>query len=50
MPGFVFVDYSALESELTEDGRYFAVMTGLDHIDNWINLDEGEYQNRKSIL
>jgi len=48
MPGFVFVDYSALESELTEDGRYFAVMTGLDHIDNWINLDEGEYQNRKN--
>jgi len=47
MPPYTFVDYSQIDSGLNNEGRHFAVMCGIDHIDNWDKLDDEQYETRK---
>lgn len=47
VPGFVFVDYNQIDSDLTDEGYYLGVLCGLDHISNWIDMDEETYRLRK---
>ncbi|MGE5893001.1 MAG: phytoene desaturase family protein [bacterium] len=48
MPGFVFVDYSMIDSGLSIPDRHYAVLCGVDQIENWSRLDEQTYKDRKA--
>ncbi|WP_297205214.1 NAD(P)/FAD-dependent oxidoreductase [uncultured Brachyspira sp.] len=49
---FVFVDYSAIDSGLVEEGdnRSFAVLTGPSFLDEWKDLSDEEYKARKKEM
>lgn len=44
---FVFVDYNAIDSGMNSDGNYTASLCAADYIDQWENLEEQEYKNKK---
>ena len=49
--GFVFVDYSQIDSKLTKDNsKSFGVICLTDFIDEWINLDDSSYYAKKDLL
>lgn len=47
MPGYVFTDYSKLDTGLNLKSRHFAVLCGIDDIENWQHLSEEQYYQRK---
>lgn len=47
--GFTFVDYSIIDSELTEDGYVGAIAT-TDYLDQWVHLCEDEYKRKKVLI
>ncbi|AUM14275.1 phytoene desaturase family protein [Ketobacter alkanivorans] len=47
MPGYVFTDYSKLNTGLNEKSRHFAVLCGIDDMNNWEDLSEQDYYARK---
>ncbi|MFX1423671.1 MAG: phytoene desaturase family protein [Promethearchaeota archaeon] len=47
--GFVFVDYSIIDSNLTKEG-YVGVITTTDYLEHWENLCEDEYQVKKNLV
>lgn len=49
---FVFVDYSIIDSGLTEenDERGFGVLTGTSYLDEWESLSDEEYKAKKEAL
>lgn len=49
MPGYVFTDYSKLNCELNQKGRNFAVMCGIDDMNNWKHLSEENYYRKKGL-
>ena len=44
---FTFVDYSQIDSGLTNGGKGFGMVCTVDYIGEWDKLDEKEYQARK---
>lgn len=44
---FVFVDYNAIDSGMNSDGNYTASLCAADYIDQWEDLEEEEYKNKK---
>lgn len=49
--GFVFVDYSQINSGLCKSrNKSFGAICTIDYFDEWQNLDEEEYQSKKSDL
>ena len=49
--GFVFVDYSQIDSKLTKDSsKSFAVVCMIDDISEWEGLTKDEYKNKKIKL
>jgi phytoene dehydrogenase-like protein len=48
--GFAFVDYSQIDSGLTQDSKSFGVICTLDYIDDWEKLEREEYKNRKEKI
>ncbi len=47
MPGYVFVDYSKLDTGLNTKDRHMCVMCGIDDLENWQDLSEENYYARK---
>ena len=45
--GFVFVDYSRIDSGLGADGKSFGAICTVDYIDEWDGLDDEAYRRRK---
>ena len=48
MPGYVFTDYSKLDTGMNTKSRYFAVMCGIDDMNNWQHLSEADYYAKKA--
>jgi len=49
--GFVFVDYSQIDSKLTKDAsKSFGVITTFDYLEDWIYLDKYSYLEKKEIV
>ncbi len=49
--GFVFVDYSQIDSNLTKDeGKSFGVITTTDYLSNWKDFPKEEYKKQKEIV
>jgi len=48
--GFVFVDYSQIDSNLAKNGKSFAVVCSIDYIRTWQTLSKKEYQQKKQKL
>ncbi len=44
---FAFLDYSQIDSGLTEKGKSLGVIAITDYISNWENLDKKEYKSKK---
>jgi len=47
MPGYVFTDYSKLNTGMNNRSRHFAVMCGIDDMNNWQHLSEEDYYAKK---
>jgi phytoene dehydrogenase-like protein len=47
--GFVFVDYSVFDSQLSEAG-YIGAICGIDYLENWEGLSENEYKKKKEAV
>lgn len=45
--GFVFVDYSQIDSALAPQGKSFGVICTVDYLSNWDKLSEEDYKNKK---
>ncbi len=48
--GFVFADYSQLDSGLTSDDKSFAEVCIMDELCNWESLDNEAYKNKKEKI
>jgi phytoene dehydrogenase-like protein len=48
--GFVFVDYSRIDSGLGTDGKSLGVICTVDYIDEWEGLDAEAYRMKKDSL
>lgn len=48
--GFVFVDYSQIDSALVEQSKSFGAVCYIDEMRNWDKLDKGEYKEKKQKL
>jgi len=49
--GFVFVDYSQIDAQLTKDSsKSFGVACTIDYMDEWKNLSKDDYKNKKIQL
>jgi len=48
--GFIFVDYSQIDSGLTTDEKSFGVFCSVDYLKDWENLSEKEYADKKETL
>ncbi|MCK5907147.1 MAG: FAD-dependent oxidoreductase, partial [Flavobacteriales bacterium] len=48
--GFIFVDYSQIDSGLTTDDKSFGVFCSNDYLKDWENLSEEEYAKKKETL
>ncbi|MBU1118603.1 NAD(P)/FAD-dependent oxidoreductase [Patescibacteria group bacterium] len=46
--GFTFVDYSQIDSQLAAPGKGVGVITTLDYLDQWKELSETGYKNKKN--
>ncbi len=46
--GFVFVDYSQIDSKLCDEELSFGAICASDYIENWENLSEDEYKIKKN--
>ncbi len=44
---FTFVDYSQIESDLAPNGKSVGAVCCMDYTDQWENLSEDDYKNRK---
>jgi len=47
---FIFVDYSQIDSGLTNDNKSFGAICMLDDIDKWNELDNNSYKDEKNRL
>ena len=48
--GFIFVDYSQIDSGLTSDDKSFGVFCSVDYLKDWENLSDEEYTAKKNKL
>jgi phytoene dehydrogenase-like protein len=48
--GFVFVDYSQIDSGLVGNDKSFGAICGIDYIQEWEDLDKEVYRRKKSEL
>ena len=48
--GFIFVDYSQIDSGLTKESKSFGAVCSVDYIDEWRDLNRDEYKRRKERL
>jgi len=48
--GFVFVDYSQIDSQLAPEGKGLGVICTTDYLADWENLDEEEYKAKKEAV
>jgi phytoene dehydrogenase-like protein len=48
--GFVFTDYSQIDSGLTPEGKSFGVMCSVDSLEEWEGLDEETYKAKKARI
>jgi len=48
--GFVFVDYSQIDSGLTDSGKSFGAICMMDYITDWEDLDQKSYRKKKESL
>ena len=48
--GFVFVDYSQIDSGLTDDNKSFGVICTTDYIKDWEHLSKEEYKEKKRVV
>jgi all-trans-retinol 13,14-reductase len=48
--GFEFVDYSQLDHGLAPDGKSVGVISLVDYLRNWSDLDEDAYQGQKQFV
>ncbi len=47
--GFVFVDYSQIDSKLAPEGKGVGVICTVDYLKNWENLSDDEYKAKKEV-
>ncbi len=45
--GFVFVDYSQIDSGLAPEGKSYGAVCTLDYLSDWNKLDEEQYKRKK---
>jgi all-trans-retinol 13,14-reductase len=45
---FTFVDYGQVDSKLAPDGKSVGAICCIDYLDDWENLEEKEYQEKKN--
>ncbi len=48
--GFVFVDYSQIDSQLAAPGKGVGAICTVDYIDDWNKLSEAEYKAKKDAV
>ena len=48
--GFIFVDYSQIDSGLTSDDKSFGVFCSVDYLKDWENLSDEEYTAKKKLI
>ncbi|NTU57737.1 MAG: NAD(P)/FAD-dependent oxidoreductase [Chlorobiaceae bacterium] len=48
--GFVFVDYSRIDSGLGAEGKSLGVICTVDYLDEWEGLDDDEYRRKKEAV
>jgi phytoene dehydrogenase-like protein len=48
--GFIFVDYSQIDSKLTSDDKSFGVFCSVDYLKDWESLTDEEYKAKKEKL
>ncbi len=48
--GFIFVDYSQIDSQLTSEDKSFGVFCSVDYLKDWEHLSEEEYKQKKEML
>ena len=48
--GFIFVDYSQIDSGLTSDEKSFGVFCSVDYLKDWDNLSDEDYKAKKEKL
>lgn len=48
--GFIFVDYSQIDSGLTSDEKSFGVFCSVDYLKDWKHLSDEEYVKKKEVL
>ena len=48
--GFVFVDYSQIDSGLAVEGKSFGAICTTDYIQDWLDLNEDEYKIKKDEI
>ena len=48
--GFVFVDYSQVDSGLTDESKSFGAICTTDYIQDWENLSKEDYKQKKKIV
>jgi all-trans-retinol 13,14-reductase len=47
--GFVFVDYSQIDSQLSPEGKAVGAICTVDYLKNWENLSDDEYKAKKEV-
>ena len=48
--GFVFTDYSQIDSGLTPEGKSFGVICSVDSLSEWEGMDRKQYRAKKSAI
>ena len=48
--GFVFVDYSQIDSGLSPQGKSFGSLCAIDHLSDWDGLTEDAYRQKKETV
>lgn len=48
--GFIFVDYSQIDSQLTSSDKSFGVFCSVDHLSEWEGLTDEDYKAKKEEL
>ena len=48
--GFVFVDYSQIDSNLTDENKSFGAICTTDYLSDWRNLAKNEYELKKKDI
>lgn len=47
--GFVFVDYSQIDPQLSPEGKGVGAICTVDYLKNWENLSDDEYRTKKEV-